>query len=129
MSGAGAVQAAGGLPVVASLPDVTSAKYGEMRAISEPFTVKARSGSGNDREAMPGKDGKGRKPYAPAGFEFYRQGKGWACRSVTIEDGKRRRRYLGYMSASSWADMQRSHSGPELRAAVKQWIEMKERSR
>lgn len=114
---------------MASLPDVTSANLTQMRAISEPFAVTARSGSGNDRAAMPGKDTKGRKPPKIGGCEFYRQGKGWACRSVTIEDGQRKRRYLGYMSAKTWADMQRSHSGPELRAAVRSWIQTKQEAR
>lgn len=164
---------AGGLPEVsASLPDAPAPNLTQMRAISEPFAVKAHTGKRgrksdpahtggywsewqvqpdgsrkkvwifNDPEkqrqaedfrrervsgAMPGKSGQGRKPPKIGGFEWYKQGAGWACRSVSIVDGKRTRRYLGYLSASTWADMQKNHSGPELRAAVRAWIDSKEK--
>lgn len=122
---------------MASLPDVTSANLTQMRAISEPFEVKAHTGKRGRKSdpahtgggAMPGKSGQGRKPPKIGGFEWYKQGAGWACRSVAIVDGKRTRRYLGYLSGKAWADMQKNHSGPELRGAVKQWLEGREAGR
>lgn len=95
-----------------------------MRGVSElSATTGKRAGATTGIGVMPGKSGSGKKPPAPVGFEFYKQGAGWACRSVLIEDGRRVRRYVGYLSGKAWAELQAAHKGPELRAAIRQWIE------
>lgn len=116
IEGAGAV-AEGLLPdVSAAIPDVTSAKYGEMRGISEGLSLKGNV-------SIPGKARTDKKPYAPKGFEWHAQSKGFTCRRIVIEGGKRRRVYVGFLSGKAWADMQAAHKGPELRSAIRQWIE------
>lgn len=109
--------------VVSALPRVTAPKIEAMRAVSDDFALTGREHSARKgKVTIPGKDDKGRRPPKIAGYEFYRQGKGWACRSVTIDDGRRRRKYLGYLSGKAWAELQRSHSGADLRSAVLEWI-------
>lgn len=116
----------GGLPEVsAALPDVTSAKTATMRAISDDMSLKGVTPKKADiaLKGMPGKSRADRKPYAPAGFEWHAQSKGFTCRRIVKEGGKRRRVYVGFLNGKAWADMQSRHSGPELKQAVKAWIE------
>lgn len=123
---------AGGLPeVAASLPDATAPNLTQNAAIPEPVSLKGMRLK-NDALSLkgggiPGKGRTDRKPHAPAGYEWHAQSKGFTCRRIVKEDGKRRRVYVGFLSGKAWADMQKNHSGPELRAAVKRWIEGKEK--
>lgn len=118
---------------MASLPDVTSAKSAQMRGIVEPPALKGvrpkKDGLSLKGGSLPGKVRTDRKPYAPAGFEWHAQSKGFTCRRIVKEGNKRRRVYVGFLSGKAWAELQSRHKGPELREAVKRWIESKRQGR
>lgn len=74
------------------------------------------------RSVLPGKNRTDAKPPAPDGFEFSPQARGFVCRRVTVENGKRKRTYHGYLNAARWQEMKGNHSGLSLRSAVEKWI-------
>lgn len=76
----------------------------------------------------PGKQRVDRKPYAPSGYEWHAQSKGFVCRRIVYDGGKRRRVYVGFLSGKAWADMKAAHRGADLTAAVKAWIGYKEQA-
>lgn len=110
------IQEAPTAPIIESLATIR-----ESTALA-PFVTTGRKAQKSLQ--MP-KTGNRRKPPTVQGFEWYRQGRGWACRTVTVIDGKRVRKYLGYLNAAEWERMQQAHTGAELKTAVKQWIEGK----
>lgn len=117
-----------GIPeAVSSLPNVTAPKSAAMRAVAEPFALKGKPAekSNTALKGMPGKNRTDRKPYAPTGFEWHAQSRGFTCRRIIVENGKRRRKYHGFLSGKAWAELQQSHSGADLRSAVREWIQTK----
>lgn len=74
----------------------------------------------------PGKGNRSKKPPTIYGYEWHGQSTGFVCRRVIVENGQRRREYVGYLSGPAWATMQREHPGAALKGAVREWIQNKE---
>lgn len=127
MMGAVAVQSVGRIPEAsASVSHATAPILAQVRPIPDSSSLKGgelKKGhtalKGN--RGMPRNAG-GTKPPKIAGYEWHRQSKGHTCRKIIIENGKRRRVYVGFLNGKAWADMQATHRGLELRSAVLEWI-------
>ena len=95
-----------------------------------PATIRERNNNAPLALKGSGGPGKGknvRKPPSLVGFEWHRQSTGFVCRRVVVENGKRRREYVGYLSGPAWTELQREHPGAAaLKGAVREWIESKE---
>lgn len=97
-----------------------------------PATIRERNDNAPLALKGSGGPGKGKRPKKPPtiyGYEWSQQSTGWTLRRVIVENGKRRREYVGYLSGPAWATMQRDNPGAALKGAVREWIESKEGKR
>lgn len=113
------------MPVVQAAPALPAFSVSPPATISERKQKAAPALKGN--AGIPGKGKNVKKPPSIVGFEWHRQSTGFVCRRVTVENGKRARVYVGYLSGPAWATMQRDNPGAAaLKGAVREWIQRKE---
>lgn len=130
MTGAVAVQSVGRMPEAStSVSHATAPILAHVRPIPATPALKGAELKKGDtalkgNRAMPRNAG-GVKPPKIAGFEWHAQSKGFTCRKIIIENGKRRRVYVGFLNGKAWADMQAAYRGLDLRSAVLEWIRVR----